>query len=289
MKQVISAFLVICFIGISYSQDAEAFYNKAMAKAEAGELEEAIELLGKSIELNDTEYVAWYNRGIARNALGLYEESLADFERTLELYPTYKKGYLNRGTTKKHLTDYEGAIADYTKALELDSAFTDAYYNRGLVYELLGKKDLACADFAKARTLGMERAQRKVDQCNDTSDHSIRHSILRLEKTASDDTYGFSQDNPIRVGTGPDGGPANQHTYLDLLRDAQGKPVKYERQGSCCAYDSPNGFLGTALLDIYVITYLDAKGKKKTKSVYISFYDYEEPMILQGFKTVGQP
>lgn len=287
MKQLISAFLVVFVAGISFSQNAEELYNKAMAKAEAGELEEAIRLMDKSIKLNDTEYVAFYNRGIMKNMLGWYEESLADFERTVELYPAYKKGYLNRGTTKKHLTDYDGAIADYTKALELDSAYADAYFNRGLVYQLLEKKDAACADYDKARELGMERAQRKVDQCNDTTDHSERHSILRLEKTAPDDTYG-SRDNPIRVGTGPDGGPANQHTYLELLRDQQGKPVKYERHGSCCHYDSPNGFMGTAMLDIYGITYLDAKGKKKTKTVYISFYDYEEPMILHGFKTVGQ-
>jgi tetratricopeptide (TPR) repeat protein len=288
MKQLISAFFVLAVTSTSFSQDAEAYYNKAMVKAEAGELEEAIKLMDKSIKLNDTEYVAFYNRGIMKNMLGWYEESLPDFERTIELYPEYQKGYLNRGTTKKHLTDYEGALADYSKALELDSTYSDAYYNRGLVYELLEKKDIACTDYAKARELGMERAQRKVDQCNDTSDHSVRHSILRLEKTATDDTYG-SQDNPIRVGTGPDGGPANQHTYLELLRDAQGKPVKYERHGSCCHYDSPNGFMGTALLDIYEITYLDAKGKKKSKTVYISFYDYEEPLILQGFKTVGQP
>ena len=42
-----------------------------------------------------------------------------------------------------------------------------------------------------------------------------------------------------------------------------------------------------ALLDRYELTYRDEKGKKRTTVVYISFYDYEEPMVLQGFKTVG--
>ena len=37
----------------------------------------------------------------------------------------------------------------------------------------------------------------------------------------------------------------------------------------------------------YEITYLNEKGKAKKATVYISMYDYEEPQILYGFKTVG--
>ena len=41
-----------------------------------------------------------------------------------------------------------------------------------------------------------------------------------------------------------------------------------------------------ALLDKYEITYLDNEGKIAKEIVYISFYDFEEPQILYGFKTV---
>jgi tetratricopeptide (TPR) repeat protein len=271
-----------------FSQDAQKYYEQGVDKAQAGQLEEAIKLFDKSIELNADEFVAWYNRGIAKSMLDRYEEALPDFEQTLILYPDYKKGYLNRGTTKKHLTDYEGALADYSHAIQLDKNYSDAYYNRGLVYEMLSKKDSACMDFNKAKELGMKQSQNKVDNCNDTIKTEI-HVILRLTKTADNMEYGFTSEKPIKIGKGPDGGPANSRAYLDLLRDTMGKPITYERKGSCCAYESKNALIGgIALLDHYEITYLNEKGKSEKASVYISFYDYEEPQILFGFKTVGQ-
>ena len=262
-------------------QEAKKYYEQGMEKAQAGKLEEAIKLFDKSIATKPDEYVSWYNRGIAKSMLELYEDALSDFEQTVKLVPDYKKGYLNRGTAKKHLTDYTGAISDYNYAIKLDPNYADAFYNRGLAYEMLSKKDSACADFSKAKEFGLKQAQKKIDKCNDTTKTTIQsHSILRLTKTADNDKYGFTPEKPIKVGSGPDGGPANQRAYLELLRDAQGKPIKYERLGSCCDYKSENGFFGMALLDKYEIIYLNEKGKEKKATVYISFYDYEEQQIL---------
>ena len=61
-----------------------------------------------------------------------------------------------------------------------------------------------------------------------------------------------------------------------------------KRVGSCCAYESKNGFMGYAMLDRYDITYKSEEGKKKKVIIYISFYDYEEPLILWVFKTPSQ-
>lgn len=289
MKKIILTTICISILTSLFGQDAKKFYEQGIEKAQAGQLDEAIALFSKAIVLQPEDYYSWYNRGIAKSILKLYEEALPDFDQTIKLAPDYKKGWLNRGTTKKHLTDYNDAIADYSYAIKLDRNYADAYYNRGLIYDMLSNRDSACMDFIKAKELGMKNAQRKVEKCNDTSKTTIlKNSILRLTKTADNDKYGFTQENPIKVGTGPEGGPANNRAYLDLLRDAMGKPITYERQGSCCSYESKNGFMGLAMLDRYEITYQNEKGKKKTTVVYISFYDYEEPQILFGFKTVGQ-
>lgn len=115
------------------------------------------------------------------------------------------------------------------------------------------------------------------------------HAILKLTKTAENEKYGFTEENPVKTGLGPDGGPANQHAYLGLLRDEQGKSIKYKRLGSCCPYKSENAMIGgIALLDRYEIIYHNSKGEEKKKYIYISFDDYEEPQILYGFKTAGQ-
>lgn len=283
IKKISLTTMCLLFLLALSAQDASKLYDQGIEKAQAGKLKEAIVLFSKSIELRPEDYYCWYNRGIAKSMLDLYEDALLDFEQTIKLAPDYKKGYLNRGTVRKHLTNYEGAIIDYNYALKLDTNYTDAYYNRGLVYEMLGKKELACKDFQKAK------AEKKIEKCNDTTKSTMEmHSILRLTKTADNDKYGYSSDKPILVGTGPNGGPANQRAYLDLLRDKQGKPISYERLGSCCDYKSEHGFFGIGKLDQYQLTYVNEKGKEKKTIVFISFYDYEEPQIIIGFKTVGQ-
>ncbi|MCE1169346.1 MAG: tetratricopeptide repeat protein [Sphingobacteriia bacterium] len=296
MKKLFLFIFLFSILGTASAQrndkaflEAKDYYDKGMELAYAGKYEEAVKLLDKSLEFVQDEFVAWYNRGIIKGYLGLDEEALPDFEETLKLVPDYKKGYLNRGTTKKHLTDYDGAISDYNYAIVLDPDYSEAYYNRGLVYEMLGKKDSACADFKKSKELGLKEAKEKVEKCNHPEETSRPvNVILRLTKTAADDKYGFTKENPVKVGIGLSGGPANQKAYLNLLRDAQGKKISYTRLGSCCMYQTPNGFDGFGMLDIYEITYLNEAGEAKKADVYITFYDYEEPLILYGFKTVGK-
>lgn len=271
------------------AQNAEEYLEKGIEKAKADKLEEAIKLFSKSIELDPLNYIAWFNRGLAKSYLNLFEEALEDFEQTVKRGPMFENGYFLRGLTKMDLTDYDGALRDFSIAIELDKKFNRAYFQRGQLYYLLGNKDSACADFNIAKDLGNKLAERKVENCNDTSTSKTpTFSILRLNKTATDSEYGFTEKNPVKVGSGPDGGPSNQRAYLNLLRDEQGKVLSYKRISSCCGYESENGFMGFALLDIYEITYLDKKGKEKKAKVYISMYDYEEPLILKGFGTIGK-
>jgi len=291
MKQVYFFLTVISLMVTSkiLCQDAKSFYDQGMVKAYAGKLEEAIAFFDKSIELDQSVYVVWFNRGMAKAMLNDYEGALPDYEQTLKLYPLYKAGYLNRGTVKKHLTDYDAAIADYSYSIQLDPNYADAFYNRGLVYEMLDKKDSACADFKKARKNGLKYADQKIEKCKENSLTPNNYfSILRLTKTAENDKYGFTREDPIKVGCGPNGGPANQEAYLDLLRDKQGKAVKYRRLGSCCMYDSPNGLFGKGRLDQYEILYRNNNNKEVKSILYISFDDYEELKIPFGFKTIGQ-
>ncbi|MDB5284772.1 MAG: Tetratricopeptide 2 repeat protein [Bacteroidota bacterium] len=291
MKNIL--FIAVCLlINVSVNaQDAQSYYEKGLEKAQIGDYDKALELFNKSIELKPDEYVAWYNRAIVKSMTGHYEDAMVDLEQTIKLNPGYKKAYLNRGTAKKHLTDYSGAMQDYTFSIQLDSAYAEAYYNRGLVYEMFGKKELACSDFTKALQYGYERAQHRVSKCNDTTAKATGeiHAILNLSKTSDNRKYGFTPEFPVRVGTGYDGGPANQRAYLDLLRDAQNQPVTYIRVSSCCGYSSPNGLNGLAMLDKYELTYHNETGEEKKAYVYMSFYDYEDPQVLSGFKTVIAP
>ena len=92
----------------------------------------------------------------------------------------------------------------------------------------------------------------------------------------TDDTYGYTKENAIRVGDGADlfGGPAREREYLDNLRGPNGEPVSYERIGSLNIEDT--------ILDEYQITGLPA-----AVTLYIDTYRFEELMAPVGFTCAG--
>jgi len=289
MAKSFSTILFALMLTTVSAQEAKNYYEQGVEFARIGKPEDAIDAFNKSIALKPDEYVAWYNRGVAELMVHRYEDALTDFDKTILLNPGYKKAYLNHGTTKKHLTDYDGALADYNYLLRHDTINMEAFYYRGLLYNLIGKRVEACMDFNKARRLGYKDAQIEVDGCvrRPIADDTSIHSILRLTRMADNDDYGYTPEHPVRVGKGPESGPNNVRTYLELLRDANGKPLKYERIGTCCPYKSDHAFFGKeAMEEKYQITYTAADGSIKTAFIYLTFYDYEEPLILAGMGTV---
>lgn len=91
---------------------------------------------------------------------------------------------------------------------------------------------------------------------------------------SEDESYGFSEDNPIRVGGEAWQGPARARAYLDNLQDSQGNWLVYERVGSIEH--------GGTILDAYVLT-LDGKEVK----LYVDQYSYEELLTPVGFTCRG--
>ncbi len=286
-------FTFLFFVGISvFGQGGDFYIERAVERLQKGEMNKALNDLNKAIEFDSLSFVSFYYRGVINSLKQKPEEALPDLDKALKLKPDFREGFLNRGIVRKCLTDYDGAISDYTAALNIDSTFAPAYYNRAMVYELFEEWKLAYEGFKKALAYGIKQAEMKLENYDEDGDYkSARaiNSILRLEKAADDKNYGFSKELPVKVGSGPNGGPANQRAYFDLLRDKMGKPIKYHRVGSAGFYKSKNGMLGgSAVIDLYEIIYLNEKGKEKKVNVYISFYDYEEPMILKGFGTIDR-
>lgn len=101
-----------------------------------------------------------------------------------------------------------------------------------------------------------------------------------LTETTVDSTYGFTASNPVKVGgVKKNEGPLNERRYLNGLLGPKGEVLKYFRAGSCCAFESKNGFMGTGLLDKYRVFW---KGSD-TFDVYINMYDEGNLYIPVGF------
>jgi hypothetical protein len=89
--------------------------------------------------------------------------------------------------------------------------------------------------------------------------------------------YGYSEADPIKVG----GGPQGEEEYLRHLRGPQGQPVRFQRDGSCCAFETPNSGFGGGMLDMYLVTY---EGLPSPVTLYLNMYDREEPRAPEGFR-----
>lgn len=100
------------------------------------------------------------------------------------------------------------------------------------------------------------------------------------QETTTDATYGYSKENPIKVG-GESDGPANERKYLNSLSGPNGETLIYKRSGSCCHFETKSSSFGMGMLDIYKVTY---EGKKDTVSLYINMYDKAKLKAPVGFK-----
>lgn len=91
---------------------------------------------------------------------------------------------------------------------------------------------------------------------------------------STDSTYGFTQENAIKVGGDWFKGPEHERAYLDNLKGPNGEDVKYERLGSL-------GF-GDIIQDEYQVSY-----NGKSVILYLDMYNFEELYAPVGFTCWG--
>ena len=110
----------------------------------------------------------------------------------------------------------------------------------------------------------------------------LNNSTFALADVSADASYGYKVENPIKVGGSKEqSGPANERRFLNALLGPNGEAVTYNRLGSCCAFETPNGLIGnTGLLDKYEVKY---EGLEKPIILYINMYDYGELKAPKGF------
>lgn len=92
---------------------------------------------------------------------------------------------------------------------------------------------------------------------------------------SEDPTYGYTEENPIRVGGDFLEGPARERAYLNNLLGPNGEILSYVREGSFPS--------GDTILDIYRIT-----GPGIEEVLYLDEYKYEPLLAPVGFTCVGE-
>jgi hypothetical protein len=91
---------------------------------------------------------------------------------------------------------------------------------------------------------------------------------------STDQTYGYTESNPVQIGGDSFGGPAREQAYLEHVRGPNGEALAYEREGSIPTE--------TTILDAYKIT-----GPGINETLYLDIYSYTPLQAPVGFTCNG--
>ncbi|MGD9636575.1 MAG: tetratricopeptide repeat protein [Pirellulales bacterium] len=136
-----------------------ALHNRAVSRAQQGDLEGALSDFNRSLELNPGLAVAFRNRGELLAATGRTEEAIEDYTMALAQLPQDADLLTMRGEAYHRLGEYEKALADLTQAIEIAPHSAPALSQRGNVQAELGKFAEAVSDFQKAQAADPNSAE----------------------------------------------------------------------------------------------------------------------------------
>lgn len=145
-------------IGISNKElpglQPEQLNNQALLLESSGQLQEAIVLYKKALDMKPDFPEAWYNLGNVYGKIRQFNEAMNCLNNAIKYKSNYAQALSSRGIAYASMGKTDQAIIDLSAAIKGDPEYAIAYLNRGLVYLNSGKRDLACADLQKAVKLG---------------------------------------------------------------------------------------------------------------------------------------
>jgi len=121
----------------------DTLHRLGVLAGQAGQYHDAIELIGRAIELQGTEATFHNNLGEAYRRLGAVAEAIACYRRALELKPDYAGAYHNWGEALRNQGKFDDAIAYFRRALELNPQFAETYNCLGTALHDLGRLEEA--------------------------------------------------------------------------------------------------------------------------------------------------
>ncbi len=175
---------------IQKAQNAQYFYRRGIAQAEAKQYQKAITEYSKAIALDPKFIDAYLKRSQMRYKLGDNQGVLDDCYWVIKIKPSFAKAYYYQGRARYSLGYVQASVDSYSEAIRQDKDYAQAYYFRAIAYRDLKDKSLAIKDFQIAAELfrfeGNENAYRlsknKIDNLNRVSLNILRNVKLLFGK-----------------------------------------------------------------------------------------------------------
>ncbi|MFZ4808180.1 MAG: tetratricopeptide repeat protein [Hyphomicrobiaceae bacterium] len=152
---------VLALPGLDASRLADVHFRLGRSHREAGQPEQALAALTRSIAAKPTAD-AYTHRGVAHYDLGAYDTAVADYDAAISLDPRHGEAYNNRAWTLFRSGRAKVALADADRAVALLSTESYVWDTRGHVHEALGNRDAAIRDYRQAIALDPANADSRA-------------------------------------------------------------------------------------------------------------------------------
>lgn len=130
--------------------NAVAWAERAAARSELGQWDQAMKDYSRAIELDPRSFRGYAGRGGLRMMVDRDAEALQDFDRAVELDPKEPRVRVDRGWARVKTGRFREAIEDLTTSIELEPRFIGSWIDRGVAWMLLDEPAKALPEFDQA-------------------------------------------------------------------------------------------------------------------------------------------
>jgi len=134
-------------------------FQQADALFEKGAYQESIDVLTKTIALDQYHIKSYMLRANAYMMLMQHQKAIPDLNKVVELSPGEADGYYYRGLCHYTLKEIHEAIVDFTLTIRNNPDHSNAYYWRAYCYYLIEKNHPAIEDYNKTLTLTPDNSE----------------------------------------------------------------------------------------------------------------------------------
>jgi predicted O-linked N-acetylglucosamine transferase (SPINDLY family) len=129
---------------------AQGCFELGSELAQRGQLDQAIALLRRAIELQPGHAAAHHNLGSAYRDRGERQAALAAYQEAARLQPLFAEAHYSIGVMRVEERAYEQALASLLRAIKLNPRLAEAHFQAGHAHMGLGDWQAALSEFKAA-------------------------------------------------------------------------------------------------------------------------------------------
>ncbi|MFO7619178.1 MAG: tetratricopeptide repeat protein [Thermoplasmata archaeon] len=142
-------------------ENVDAMSNVGMVHTKLESHKEALMWYDKALEMDRSHETTWNNKGNLLSKLGQYDEALKCYDRALEINPNYMAAMNNKAVELIHLKRYDEALDLLNAVLRSRPLFSEGWYVKGKAYVGMGEFDKAIICLERSHRLNPEFRQAK--------------------------------------------------------------------------------------------------------------------------------